>query len=72
MTITDSPVSGADECTRDLHKKYCDVVEELRSHKFIKEPFIPNYYYYTTTTTTTTTSSTTTTITTTNHHHYYY
>jgi hypothetical protein len=46
LTITDSPVSGADECARDLRKKYCDMVEELSSHEFIKEPFMPNYYYY--------------------------
>jgi hypothetical protein len=39
LTITDS----ADECARDLHKKYCDVVEELRSHEFMKEPFTQNF-----------------------------
>jgi hypothetical protein len=43
MQITDTPVRGADERKRDLHKKHCEVVEKLRRDEFIKEPFTQNF-----------------------------
>lgn len=38
MTITDR-VGGPNECKMDLNKKPGEVVVELRSDEFIKEPF---------------------------------
>jgi hypothetical protein len=43
LTVTDPPVSGTDERARDLHKKHWEVVEELRSLEFTKEPFTQNF-----------------------------